>query len=211
MNKRRRAYAGHVIFSLINGVTLSLDLFVYKLHVHSHGVCRGGHCSSSWPFFGLGDEKGPGGLGAFLIMAVFGLIISSVLNLIPPKEALIYVNSFAACSFSVLTAYDTVPDKPLLKRGSRRPEQLKRLPSSGSELYLDLSTCFEPPENIRTQKIGFAVRIKRRERAPGGTPVFFAAGFMALWTRPRTRFCTIRMEVLSYSVHGIVIKFAVMD
>ncbi len=138
------AYTGLIVFSLINGVTLSLIFLVYTLSSIVTVFAAAAALFMVMALFGYVTKKDLSAWGRFLIMAVFGLIIASVLNLILHSETLMYIYSFAGVLiFSGLTAYDTQYLKNIFANTSMAPEQYEKIAIIGAlKLYLDLINLF---------------------------------------------------------------------
>ncbi len=138
------AYAGLIVFALINGVTLSLIFLVYTLTSIVTVFAAAAGLFLVMALFGYTTKKDLSAWGRFLIMAVFGLIIASVLNLILRSEALMYVYSFAGVLiFSGLPAYDTQYLKNVYANAALSPEQVEKVAIIGAlKLYLDLINLF---------------------------------------------------------------------
>ncbi len=138
------AYLGLMVFSIINGITLALIFLVYTLSsiVTVFGVAAG--LFAVMALFGYTTKKDLSAWGRFLIMAVVGLIIASVVNLILRSETLMYVYSFVGVFiFSGLTAYDTQYLKNMFYNTSLAPEQYEKIAIVGAlKLYLDLINLF---------------------------------------------------------------------
>ena len=138
------AYLGLMVFSVINGVTLSLIFLVYTASsiVMVFGVAAGLFLVMA--LFGYTTKKDLSAWGRFLIMAVFGLIIASVVNIFLQSETLMYVYSFAGVFiFAGLTAYDTQYLKNIFNNTSLAPEQYEKIAIVGAlKLYLDLINLF---------------------------------------------------------------------
>ena len=138
------AYAGLMVFSIINGVTLSLIFLVYTLSSIVTVFAAATGLFLVMALFGYATKKDLSSWGRFFIMAVFGLIIASVLNLILRSEMLMYVYSFAGIFiFAGLTAYDTQYLKNIYNNTSLTPEQYDKIAIIGAlKLYLDLINLF---------------------------------------------------------------------
>ena len=138
------AYAGLVVFSLINGVTLSLIFLVYTFSSIVTVFAAAAGLFLVMALFGYATKKDLSAWGRFLIMAVFGLIIASVLNLILRSATLMYIYSFAGVLiFSGLTAYDTQYLKNVFVNAGLSPDQAEKIAIIGAlKLYLDLINLF---------------------------------------------------------------------
>jgi FtsH-binding integral membrane protein len=83
-------------------------------------------------------------LGRFFIMALFGLIIATVVNLFMRSDTLDYILSFAGIIiFSGLTAYDVQKLKVMYQNSGGAPELLHKASIIGAlQLYLDFINLF---------------------------------------------------------------------
>lgn len=138
------AYAGLIVFALVNGVTLSLIFLVYALSsiVTIFFVAAGLFLVMG--IFGYTTKKDLSSIGRFLIMGLFGIIIASVVNMFIQSSALMYIYSFVAVLiFSGLTAYDMQYLKSMYQTTSLSPEQYEKVAIIGAlKLYLDLINLF---------------------------------------------------------------------
>jgi len=97
-----------VIYSLLNGVTLSFIFLVYARAsiVSTFFICSATFLACS--IYGWTTKKDLTSLGGFLLMGLIGIIIASVVNMFIRSSAMsIVVSYIGVIVFVGLTAYDT--------------------------------------------------------------------------------------------------------
>ena len=134
------ATALFILYSALNGVTLSVLFYVYTsasiastffITAGTFGVC------SAYGYF---TKKDLTSLGGFLFMALIGLIIASVVNWFLASSALYWIIS---AIFIGLTAYDTQKIKKMSLEVDADSEQGKKGAVMGAlALYLDFINMF---------------------------------------------------------------------
>lgn len=110
MNKLQpaTALALFAVYAALNGLTLSPILLVYTgaSVVNAFLVTAGMFAGMS--FIGYTTKKSLSGLGTFFTMALFGLVIASVVNIFMNSGTMSTIISYCAIPlFAGLTAYDT--------------------------------------------------------------------------------------------------------
>ena len=102
------ATALFVIYSALNGVTLS---FIFLVYARSSIVSTFFVCSATFlacSIYGWTTKKDLTSLGGFLMMGLFGIIIASVVNMFIRSSAMSMIVSYiGVLVFVGLTAYDT--------------------------------------------------------------------------------------------------------
>lgn len=138
------AYTGLIVFSLVNGVTLSLIFMVYTLESIFIIFFAAAGLFAVMGLFGYLTERDLSPIGRFLIMSLFGIIIMSVINIFIGSSSLMYIISFVSVLiFSGLTAYDMQYLKRMYESNSFSPEQYEKIAIFGAlKLYLDLINLF---------------------------------------------------------------------
>ncbi|UOO38247.1 Bax inhibitor-1/YccA family protein [Oscillospiraceae bacterium CM] len=138
------AYLGLIVFSLVNGVTLSLIFVVYDISSIFVVFFAAAGLFLAMGLFGFVTKTDLSPIGRFLIMGLFGIIIASLINLFIGSEMLMYLFSFVAVLiFSGLTAYDMQWLKRVYESGGLTPEQYEKFAIIGAlKLYLDLINLF---------------------------------------------------------------------
>lgn len=138
------AYIGLIVFSIVNGVTLSLIFQVYTLPSIFMVFFSAAGLFLVMGIFGYVTKTDLSPIGRFLYMALFGIIIAAVLNFFIQSPALMYIYSFAGVLiFSGLTAYDIQYLKRMYESTSLSPEVYEKIAIMGAlKLYLDLINLF---------------------------------------------------------------------
>ena len=97
-----------VIYSALNGVTLS---FVFLIYTRASIVSTFFICSATFlacSIYGWTTKRDLTSLGGFFIMGLFGIIIASIVNMFMQSSALYYAIGYIGVFIFVgLTAYDT--------------------------------------------------------------------------------------------------------
>jgi len=138
------ATALFILYSALNGVTLSVLFYVYTsasiastffITAGTFGVC------SAYGYF---TKKDLTSLGGFLFMALIGIIIASVVNFFLASSMLYWIISYAGVAIFIgLTAYDTQKIKKMSLELDVNSEQGKKGAVMGAlALYLDFINMF---------------------------------------------------------------------
>lgn len=138
------AYAGLIVFSLVNGVTLSIIFLIYTLESIFMVFFAAAGLFGVTALFGYVTKKDLTVMGRFLYMSLFGFIIALVLNMFINSSPLMYIISFVGVLiFSGITAYDVQYLKRMYESNSFSPEQFEKIALYGAlKLYLDLINLF---------------------------------------------------------------------
>ena len=132
-----------ILYSIVNGLTLSAIFLVFE--IHSIGVV---FFISAGMFFAMSlygrfTKQDLNSAGRYLMMALFGLVIASVVNLLLKSDILQWIISMVSLVvFIGLTAYDTnkIVRASALADGS---DTFKKAAIYGAlELYLDFLNIF---------------------------------------------------------------------
>ncbi len=138
------ATALFVLYSALNGVTLSVLFYVYTsasiastffITAGTFGVC------SAYGYF---TRKDLTSIGGFLFMALVGLIIATIVNIFLASSTLYWIISYAGVAIFIgLTAYDTQKIKNMSLEVDADSEQGKKGAVMGAlALYLDFINMF---------------------------------------------------------------------
>ncbi|SHI23520.1 hypothetical protein SAMN02745823_03731 [Sporobacter termitidis DSM 10068] len=138
------AYVGLVVFSLVNGVTLSLIFWVYALESIFTVFFAAAGLFLVMGALGYVTKTDLSAMGRFFLMSLFGIIIVSLVNIFIGSSTLMYVISFVSVLvFSGLTAYDMQYLKQMYHSTSLTPEMYEKIAIMGAlRLYLDLINLF---------------------------------------------------------------------
>ena len=137
------AAASFVIYSIVNGLTLSAVLFVYT----STSVVRifviTALMFGAMSVYGATTKSSLQSAGKYLMMAVIGLVIASLVNIFMRSSSLDWLISFVTAGvFTGLTAYDTQKITQAA-RYAQDNEDFKKVAIIGAlELYLDFVNIF---------------------------------------------------------------------
>ena len=137
------AAASFVIYSIVNGLTLSAVLFVYP----STSVVRifviTALMFGAMSVYGATTKSSLQSAGKYLMMAVIGLVIASLVNIFMRSSSLDWLISFVTVGvFTGLTAYDTQKITQAA-RYAQDNEDFKKVAIIGAlELYLDFVNIF---------------------------------------------------------------------
>lgn len=134
-----------VLFSIINGVTLSSIFLVYTMESIALTFYITAGTFGAMSLVGYFTKKDLSTMGRFLVMALIGLIIASIVNLFMQSTMLMWITTYAGVLiFCGLTAYDTQKIKDMLIfYGNETHEGTLKIALMGSlTLYLDFINLF---------------------------------------------------------------------
>lgn len=130
------------VYSILNGVVLSVILLVYELTTIYTAFFATAGTFAAMSFIGYTTKKDLSGLGGVLTMALLGLIIASLVNLFFHNSALDSIITYVGVFIFVgLTAYDTQKIKQMLAY-SNGVDQRKIGLLGALSLYLDFINLF---------------------------------------------------------------------
>jgi uncharacterized protein len=132
-----------VAYSLLNGVTLSSIFIVYTGTSIMYTFLAAAGMFGSMSLFGMKTKQNLNSAGRYLIMAVWGIIIASIINLLLRSSGLDWaISLITVVVFSGLTAYDS--QRMLAAAGyADGSETFKKASIIGAlELYLDFINIF---------------------------------------------------------------------
>lgn len=134
-----------VLFSILNGVTLSSIFLVYTMESIALTFYITAGTFGAMSLVGYFTKKDLSTMGRFLVMALIGLIITSIVNLFMQSTMLMWITTYAGVLiFCGLTAYDTQKIKDMLIfYGNETHEGTLKIALMGSlTLYLDFINLF---------------------------------------------------------------------
>ena len=130
------------VYSVLNGVVLSVILMVYELTTIYAAFFATAGTFAAMSFIGYTTKKDLSGLGGILTMALIGLIIASLVNIFLHNNMLNSIITYAGVFIFVgLTAYDTQKIKQMLVY-SNGVDQRKIGLLGALSLYLDFINLF---------------------------------------------------------------------
>jgi FtsH-binding integral membrane protein len=134
------AAATFLVFSLLNGLTLSAIFMVYPQADIARAFLTAAGMFGAMSVYGMVTKRDLTSWGSFFFMGLIGIIICSVINIFLHSSALAFAISFIGVFvFLGLTAYDTQK----LKSYATAPELRENLAVYGAlALYLDFINLF---------------------------------------------------------------------
>ncbi|MBN1971515.1 MAG: Bax inhibitor-1/YccA family protein [Candidatus Delongbacteria bacterium] len=132
-----------MLYSVLNGMTLSVILLVYSIGVIYNAFLTSALTFGAMSVYGYVTKKDLTSWGSFFMMGLFGIIIASVLNFFIAStmiDGLItYLGVFI---FLGLTAYDTQKLKKMYYQGADEESVSKYALLGALTLYLDFINLF---------------------------------------------------------------------
>lgn len=129
-----------LIFSLLNGLTLSAIFFVYTQAAIFQAFLTAAGMFGAMSIYGMVTKRDLTSMGSFMFMGLIGLVICSVINIFLKSSALAFtISIIGVFVFLGLTAWDTQK----LKAYATAPELRENLAVYGAlALYLDFINLF---------------------------------------------------------------------
>ena len=134
-----------VLYSILNGATLSCVFFVYTTESIAVTFFVTAGMFGALALVGTFIKRDISSFGRFMYMALIGLIIASVVNLFFASSTLYWITTYAGVFIFIgLTVYDTKKIRELLYLyGEERNEESMKMALIGSlQLYLDFINLF---------------------------------------------------------------------
>jgi FtsH-binding integral membrane protein len=131
-------------YSALNGLTLSIVLYHYTAQSVASTFFITASMFGGLALYGFITKRELSGVGRFAFMALWGIIIASLVNIFFQSSAMAFLISIAGVGiFSVLTAYDTQKLRQIYEQGALDETGLKRVGLMGAlTLYLDFINLF---------------------------------------------------------------------
>lgn len=134
-----------LVYSLLNGLTLSCVLLVYTQASVVKAFLSTAGMFGAMSLYGLYTKRDLSGMGSFLTMGLFGLIIAMIVNVFMKSSAMeLYISIFGVLIFVGLTAYDTAKIKAIAYAYDGRDDDMtgKVAVIGALSLYLDFINIF---------------------------------------------------------------------
>lgn len=134
-----------IIYSILNGATLSLILMAYTMESIATTFLVTAGTFGAMSLVGIFTKKNLSTMGRFLFMALIGLIFATIVNIFVASTAFSWVLTYAGVIiFCGLTAYDTQRMKEILMNSEYYGESnmLKIALLCSLSLYLDFINLF---------------------------------------------------------------------
>jgi len=138
-----RAGVLFLIYSILNGLTLSVIFLVYTSASISSTFFITALTFGVMSFYGYTTKKDLTSMGRLAMMALIGLIIATLVNMFMQSEALYWVANYAGVLiFVALTAYDTQKIKQMAVFNDSEELSKKKSILGALTLYLDFINMF---------------------------------------------------------------------
>ncbi len=134
-----------VAYSILNGVTLSIIFLAYTMSSITSVFFITAGTFAAMSLIGLFTKADLTSLGKILFMALIGLIIATLVNVLFIKSGMfsLIVSYIGVLIFVGLTAYDTQKIKKMLMMADNMSEEGQKIALLGSlSLYLDFINLF---------------------------------------------------------------------
>ena len=147
INKMSFASAGvlFILYSVLNGVTMSFIFLAYTKSSIATAFFVTAGTFGAMSLIGYNTKKDMTSIGRYLLFALIGLIIATIVNIFIGNSMLdLIISAIGVLIFVGLTAYDTQKIKRMfLQYGSDVNESTQKLALMGSlNLYLDFINLF---------------------------------------------------------------------
>ncbi|WP_290921211.1 Bax inhibitor-1/YccA family protein [Halodesulfovibrio sp.] len=134
-----------MLYSALNGVTLSAILLVYAASTVSSAFFTAAGMFGAMSLYGMTTKRDLTSMGSFMMMGLFGIIIAMVVNIFLQSSAMqLVISAIGVIVFTGLTAYDT---QRLAEMGESMPADDATAVRRGTilgalTLYLDFINLF---------------------------------------------------------------------
>lgn len=137
------AMAIFLVYSAINGLTLSFIFLVYTQAEISSAFFTAAAMFGAMSFFGYTTKADLTSWGSFFFMGLIGIIIGSVVNMFWANSVLYWLITYVGVFVFVgLTAYDTQKIKRMFAMGHSEKDEKKLSILGALTLYLDFINLF---------------------------------------------------------------------
>ena len=138
------AYLGFIVYSVVNGVTLSLIFLAYEITSIYQVFFIAAGMFLLMGVVGYFTKADLSGIGRFLMMCLFGLILVFLVNLFIRSSTLdLLISAAGVLIFSGLTAYDIQTLKRMYQSMEMPEEVGQKIAILGAlRLYLDFFNLF---------------------------------------------------------------------
>ena len=132
------------VYSIVNGLTMSSVLLVYTGESVTRAFLSTAGMFAAMSIYGLYTKRDLTGMGSFLRMGLFGLIIAMVINLFMRSSMMeLYISVFGIIIFLGLTAWDTAKIKAIAESYGNDEAMTGKVAVLGAlALYLDFVNIF---------------------------------------------------------------------
>ena len=132
-----------VVYSGLTGVSLTTIFWAYTgLSILRVFLITSG-MFAAMSLYGYTTKRDLTGVGSFMIMGLWGVIIASIVNIFLKSQAMYYVLSYISVAIFVgLTAYDTQKIRSVYMASDVEDTMTRKAVAGALELYLDFINLF---------------------------------------------------------------------
>ena len=130
-------------FSALMGISLSSILITFDMPSVARAFFITAGAFAGLSLYGYTTKRSLSGMGSFLTIGLFGLIIAMVVNIFLQSSAMHFaISMIGVLIFAGLTAYDTQIIKNMYRAGDSAAESAKKSIFGALRLYLDFINMF---------------------------------------------------------------------
>ncbi|MCX6016594.1 MAG: Bax inhibitor-1/YccA family protein [Chloroflexales bacterium] len=132
-----------ILYAAVNGITLTPIFFAYTSSSIATAFFTAAGMFAALALYGTATKRNLSGMGRFMMMALFGLIIATIINIFLKNGVMDFaISIFGVVIFAGLTAYDTQRLNQLASQASS-DDEIGRFSIMGALiLYLDFINLF---------------------------------------------------------------------
>lgn len=131
------------IFSALMGMSLSPIMLIYTASSMTRVFLITAGTFGAMSIYGYTTKRDLTGLGSFMIMGLWGVIIASIVNIFLKSPAMYYALSYISVAIFVgLTAYDTQKIRAIYMSSDTDDTLMRKVVAGALELYLDFINLF---------------------------------------------------------------------
>ena len=139
----KTAAIAFLVYSVVNGVTLSVVFLAYPIANIVNVFAVSALMFGAMSIYGMFTKSNLMSVGRYLMMALFGLVIATLINLFLRSSMFDYLISFAGVAlFTALTAYDTYRIARTAEYADNREAFKNVAIIAALNLYLDFINIF---------------------------------------------------------------------
>lgn len=130
-------------FSALMGMSIAPVMLIYTASSMTRVFLITAGTFGAMSLYGYTTKRDLTGMGSFLIMGLWGVIIASIVNIFLKSPAMYYVLSYISVAIFVgLTAYDTQKIRSLYASADGEDTLIRKAVVGALELYLDFINLF---------------------------------------------------------------------
>lgn len=130
-------------YAAVTGISISWILLVFTGESVARTFFITSAAFASLSLYGYTTKRSLSGMGSFLMMGLFGIIIASIVNIFLGSSALQFaISVIGLLVFAGLTAYDTQQIKEMYFEGDSSEAQGRKAIMGALRLYLDFINMF---------------------------------------------------------------------